>query len=206
MRQVGVTAEGPVIAFTRGRSTTWWGVVALVVSESLLFLLLFAVYFYYRGQAGPWPPAALPLPDVAGSALRAAVLLLSSIPVVLAERSLEKHGHVVRAVLWWLVALAMAGWFLYGHVEEQFVLNAELLPTEQVYGSVVMVILNFHALHLLVGMAVGAMVVVHLLTGRITRSRPPIMEVGALYWHFVDVIWLAVYGLLFLSPHLLGRG
>lgn len=205
MKQVGVTAEGPVIAFTRGRSTTWWGMVALIVSETLLFLLLFAVYFYYRGQAGPWPPADLPLPDVAGSAVRAAVLLLSSIPVILAERWLERDGDVWKAVGGWLVALAMAGWFLWGHVEEQFLLFEELAPTEQVYGSVVMTILNFHALHLTVGIALGGIVVVHLLTGRITRSRPPIMEVGALYWHYVDVVWVVVYGLLFLGPHVLGR-
>ena len=78
MREVGVTQHGPVIAFTRGRSTTQWGVVALIVSESMLFLLLLAVYLYYRGAPGPWPPTELPLPDVGGSIVRAAVLLLGS--------------------------------------------------------------------------------------------------------------------------------
>ena len=205
MREVGVTQHGPVIAFTRGRSTTQWGVVALVVSESMLFLLLLAVYLYYRGAPGPWPPAELPLPDVAGSLVRAAVLLLSSIPVVLGERALEKHGHTTRAALWWLVALGMAGWFMYGHVHEQFLLAEELMPTEQVYGTVVMTILNFHALHLLVGILIGVVVVVHLLTGRITPRRTAIMGVGSIYWHFVDVVWIVVYGLLFLGPHVLGR-
>lgn len=205
MKEVGVTQHGPVIAFTRGRSTTQWGVVALVVSESMLFLLLLAVYLYYRGAPGPWPPAELPLPDVGGSALRAAVLLLSSIPVVLGERSLEKHGHTGRAALWWTLALAMASWFMWGHVVEQSHMVEELVPTEQVYGTVVMTILNFHALHLLVGIVMGIVVVVHLLTGRITPRRTAIMGVGSIYWHFVDVVWVVVYGLLFISPHLLGR-
>lgn len=205
MKEAPVTADGPVVAIQRGRSTTEWGVIALVVSESMLFLLLLVVYLYYRGQPGPWPPEGLPLPELSMSAIRSLVLIGSSIPVVLAERSLERRGRNGRVALWWLVALAMAGWFLYGHVIEQFTLVEELVPQQEVYGAVVLTILNFHAIHLTVGIAMGAFVVLHLLTGRITAERSAILRVGALYWHFVDVIWVVVYSLLYLSPHVLGR-
>ena len=205
MSQAPVTAEGPVVGMQRGRSTTQWGVIALMISEGMLFLLLFVVYLYYRGQPGPWPPEGLPLPELSTSLVRTAVLLGSSIPVMLAERALERHGRTRRAALWWLVALAMAGWFLYGHVVEQQKLITELVPQQEVYGSIVLTILNFHAVHLAVGLAIGLFVVVHLLTGRITARRPAVLQVGSWYWHYVDAIWVVVYGLLYVSPHLLGR-
>ena len=205
MSQAPMTAEGPVVGIQRGRSTTQWGVIALMVSEGMLFLLLFVVYLYYRGQPGPWPPEGLPMPELSKSLVRTAILLGSSIPVVLAERSMERRGNTGRTVLWWLLALAMAGWFMYGHVLEQQKLAGELIPQQEVYGSVVMTILNFHAAHLAVGLGVGVFVVVHLLTGRVTARRSSILKVGSLYWHYVDAIWVAVYALLYLSPHLLGR-
>lgn len=205
MSQAPMTAEGPVVGVQRGRSATQWGVIALMVSEGMLFLLLFVVYLYYRGQPGPWPPEGLPMPELQRSLVRTAVLLGSSIPVMLAERSLDRHGNAGRAALWWLLSLAMAGWFLYGHVQEQFKLVEELIPQQEVYGTVMLTILNFHAAHLTVGLAVGAFVVLHLLTGRITARRSAVLRVGSLYWHYVDVIWIFVYGLLYVSPHLLGR-
>ena len=99
----------------------------------------------------------------------------------------------------------MAGWFLHTHVREQFRLVEELSPTEEVYGTVMVVILNFHAVHLLAGLGVGLFVVLQLLTGRVTARRPEILTVGSLYWHFVDEVWVVVYSLLYLSPHVLGR-
>ena len=205
MSEGPVTAHGPVVRMTRGRSTTQWGMVALIVSESMLFLLLLVVYLYYRAQPGAWPPEQFHLPELRMSAIRTAVLLGSSVPVVLAERSLDRRGHAGRAALWWLAALAMAGWFLWTHVQEQVVLVAELLPQEHVYGTVLLTILNFHAAHLTIGIGIGLFVVAQLLTGHVRQDRSALQRVGGLYWHFVDAIWVVVYGLLYLSPHLLGR-
>lgn len=203
MSTVGVTSSGPTITVRPGRSTGWWGMVGLMVTEGMLFALLLFTYFYFRAQPGGWPPGALPMPELTASGIRSVVLIGSSLPMALAERSLEEDERA-RSVVWMLIALAMAAVFLIGHVQEQFVLWTELAPTETAYGSVMMTILNFHALHLIVGMGVLAFVLVHTMRGRVTGERPTQVTMAGLYWHFVDAIWVFVYASLYLSPHLLG--
>lgn len=204
MSTLGVSSAGPTVRLRPGRSTAWWGMVGLMVTEAMLFGLLLFTYFYFRAQPGEWPPGALPMPELTASGVRSVLLIGSSLPMVLAERSLEEEGTRARSVVWMLITLAMAAVFLIGHVQEQLVLWTELAPTETAYGSVMMTILNFHALHLIIGMVVLAFVLVHTMRGAVTRERPTQLRMAGLYWHFVDAIWVLVYASLYLSPHLLG--
>lgn len=205
MSQVGISASGPVITYHRGRSTAWWGTVGLMVSEGILFALLLVVYLYHRGGEGAWPPAGMPMPELTRSGIRSLLLVGSSLPMVLAERALTHHRRPVATVVWLTVTLLMSAVFLAGHVHEQFTLVEELHPTDEVYGAVVMTILNFHGAHLVAGMLILGFVLVGVLSSRVTPERATMLEVGGLYWHFVDVIWVVVYALLYLSPHVLGR-
>lgn len=206
MSVVGVSSAGPTVPIRPGRSTGWWGMVGLMVTEGMLFSLLIFIYFYFAAGDGPWPPEGLPMPELRSSAIRSLILLGSSLPMVLSERALEKGGNLARSAVWSFLALAMAGAFLIGHIQEQFKLFHELSPTENVYGTAVVTILNFHALHLVVGMIILAVTLVHLLRGKITPERPAMLKLSGMYWHFVDVIWVFVYASLYLSPHVLGRG
>lgn len=205
MTDVGVSARGPVIAHHRGRSTAWWGTMGLMVSETILFSLLLAVYLYHRGGEGAWPPAGLPMPELAQSGVRSVLLIGSSLPMVLAERAMTHHRRPIATAVWLVATLVLSGIFLAGHVHEQFKLAEELHPTEQVYGAVVMTILNFHGAHLVAGMLMLAFVLVGVLSARVTTERATMLKVSGMYWHFVDGIWVVVYGLLYVSPHLLGR-
>lgn len=205
MSEIGVTATGPVIHVRPGKSTGWWGVVFMIVTESVLFGLLLFTYFYFRAGQGDWPPAGLPMPELRGSGIRSAVLLGSTLPLVWAEHSLMRRGHRAKCAVWLFVTMAMGGVFLIGHVQEQFVLWEELAPTETAYGSVVLTILNFHAAHLIVGLLALGYSLVHLLRRRITQERHSMLQISGMYWHFVDAIWVFVYSSLFLSPHVLGR-
>ena len=202
--QIGMTASGPTVPIRPGRSTAWWGVVGLIVTESMLFLLLLFTYFYFRAQPGPWPPADLPEPSLVQPGIRSAILLGSTLPIVLAERALEKRGSRGWSVFWQLVALVMGGIFLAGHVREQFALVDELSPQLTAYGSVVMTILNFHGVHLLIGMLALGFVTLHTARGAVTQERPTMLSVAGMYWHFVDVIWVFVFSTIYLSPYVLG--
>lgn len=198
-----MSSPGPTVRIRPGRSTAWWGMVGLMVTEGMLFALLLFAYFYFRAQPGGWPPGALPMPELKGSAIRTLLLVGSSVPMVLAERALEERADTAKSAVWMTIALAMASVFLIGHVQEQFVLYEELAPTETAYGSVMVTILNFHAAHLIVGMVVLAFVLVQVLRGKATQERSTQLTMGGLYWHFVDAIWVVVYASLYLSPHLL---
>ncbi|MBW3665243.1 MAG: cytochrome c oxidase subunit 3 [Actinobacteria bacterium] len=205
MSSVGTTSSGPTIAIRPGRSTSSWGLIGLVVTESVLFALLLFVYFYYRAHEGAWPPEELPLPELPKTIVRTAVLLGSTVPMILAERAMERRGSAAWTAVWSIVALAMAGYFLGTHVHEQPKLVDELRPDEHTYGAVLITILNFHGVHLLVGIVMLAFVLVHVWRGRVTRERHTMLSLTGVYWHFVDAIWVVVFSSLYLVPNVLGR-
>lgn len=203
MSSVGETASGPVVDVRRGRSTGWWGMMGLIATESMLFALLIFTYFYFRAGLGLWPPEGLPLPGLKSVGIRSIILLGSSLPVIWAEHALEERGDRTKTAVWSFVALAMSAVFLTGHIQEQFALFDELAPLDTAYGTTFVTILNFHAAHLIIGMLIMGFVLVHLLRGRITQRRHGLYQVAAMYWHFVDVIWIVVFSTLYLSPHVL---
>ncbi|MDP9021437.1 MAG: cytochrome c oxidase subunit 3 [Actinomycetota bacterium] len=203
MSGVGTTAHGPVVEIRPGRSTAWWGMISLIATEGVLFGLLLFVYFYFWAGLGDWPPPGLPVPELVGSGVRSVILLGSTAPVILAERSLMERGDTAKCAMWLVVALAMAAMFLIGHIQEQFLLFTEISPTETAYGSAVVTILNFHAVHLIIGMMAMTFVLIHVLRRRITAERHAMLEIGGMYWHFVDVIWIFVYSALYISPRVL---
>ena len=86
-----------------GRSTTWWGMMLVIATEATLFACLLAAWFFLRAASKDWPPAGVELPDLSLSIPFSFVLWGSSIPVVLAERALER-GRIG----WFQVGMALA--------------------------------------------------------------------------------------------------
>ena len=181
------------------RPLGWWGMVLLITTEATLFSLLLFANFYLRANNHPWPPAGVEKPKLLLSGIRSFILWGSSIPAALAERALRRDDlRRFRAML--VAALVMAAVFLAGHIQEYVELSAKLTPTDSAYGSSFYTITGLHAIHLLVGMVVLAYLVVQSLRGRYDPGRPRTgATCGIMYWHFVDVVWLAVYPSLYLS-------
>jgi len=95
-----------------------------------------------------------------------------------------------------LMGLAFLGNTVYDYLNQEFGLR------ENAYASLFWVILGLHAIHVLVGLLMSATVQVKVWTGRVTPEHHVTPEVFALYWHFVDGVWVFVFATLFLSPHL----
>ncbi|MEZ5264475.1 MAG: heme-copper oxidase subunit III [Acidimicrobiales bacterium] len=184
-----------------GRSVGWWGLLALVATESMVFALLLFGNFYLRAQAPQWPPAGVADPELKLSAIRTAILLGSSIPAVWAERA-AKAGHR-RSMLTGLGLTWLAGAvFLAGHTQEWVKLWPDLKPSTNAYGSVTYTITGLHGLHLVVGLVVVGYLFVRGAGGRYASGRRAPLEIGLWYWHFVDAVWVAVYTSLYLSVSL----
>jgi heme/copper-type cytochrome/quinol oxidase subunit 3 len=181
-----------------GRSVGWWGLVWLVATEATLFGLLLFGNFYLRANAPQWPPEGVDEPEMVLSGIRTALLLGSSLPAFLAERA-GKRGRR-RAMLWWLATTWLMGAvFLAGHIQEWAVLWKDLKPSSNAYGSVFYTITGFHAAHLAVGLIIVAYLWFRGLRGRYVGERTEPLEIGLWYWHFVDVVWIAVYSSLYVS-------
>jgi heme/copper-type cytochrome/quinol oxidase subunit 3 len=188
-------AEGP-------RAFGWWGMVWLIATEATLFASLIASYFYLRFRSGPvWPPGDIPVPTLELPLIMSAILLVSSIPVHLAEAGIKK-GNQGR--LRWGLAMG----FLLGAAFLAITLGVEwpeklkeFTPQTNVYGSLFFTITGFHAAHVIVGLFFSAWTQVRAWKGAFDAERHLTVQNFAMYWHFVDVVWIFVLSTLYLSPN-----
>ncbi len=165
------------------------GTVVWLASELMFFAGLFAAYFTLKAEAPVWPPEGVEL----------AVLRPAAATVVLVASSFTAHGAVVNAergnragaVRWLAITIAMGALFLLNqgleYAELEFGLGTDA------YGSIFYLMTGFHGLHVLGGLLLFV-AMIGAVGGR--RSRAPAGEVvgaAVYYWHFVDVVWVAMF-------------
>lgn len=168
-------------------------------SECLLFGGLISTYMLYRGRhgSGPGPNQIFDIPLTSVSSF---VLLMSSLTMVLAVNSAKRHDD--RNTNLWLVATALLGSvFIAGQVYEFTAFYNEGLGfTSSLFGSSFYTLTGFHGVHVTLGI-----IMLLSLVGIINRSRIPgdkaeVVELIGLYWHFVDVVWVVIFTLVYLIP------
>ena len=185
------------------RAFGWWGMVWLIATEATLFAALIASYFYLRFRSGPaWPPDGIEDPSLGLPLVMSAILLSSTIPVHLAEKGIEKGNQ---ARLRW----GLGAGFLLGAVFLAITFGIEwpeklheFSPTTNAYGSMYFTVTGFHAAHVLVGLAFSAWTQIRAGLGAFGADRHLTVQNFAMYWHFVDVVWVFVFATIYLSPHL----
>jgi len=165
-----------------------------IISEAFLFGSLFWTYYYLRLQSGPhWPPEGVHL--ALGLVSLNTVILLSSSPTMhLATLSVRRNDR--RALLFWLPITILLGTTFLGITLWEWV-HAPFRPWSHAYGSIFFTLTGFHALHVLGGLFVLLALWVRALRGRISKRHHLDLEVGGLYWHFVDFVWIFVYTTIF---------
>jgi heme/copper-type cytochrome/quinol oxidase subunit 3 len=127
------------------------------------------------------------------------ILLSSSIPIFWMEHALVR-GRMRQVTISLAIAFLLGAAFLGNTIWDY--LHMEFGLRENAYSSLFWTILGLHAIHVLVGLLMSATVQLKVWTGRVTPEHHVTPEVFALYWHFVDGLYLFVFATLFLSPHI----
>ncbi len=172
------------------------GMWLAITNEALLFVSLFFAYYYVGHNHVRWPaePPKLPL-----AFILLAVLVSSSIVLHLGEHMLKKGDQALaRTLLGGTIALGVVFLVIQGFEYRNHL--RELKPTTNAYGSIFYVITSIHALHVVVGL-IMLLFVAFLPSFRPRRSPHRPLHNVSLYWHFVDVVWLFIVGLLYVVPH-----
>jgi heme/copper-type cytochrome/quinol oxidase subunit 3 len=174
------------------------GMWVLIGSECLFFGALIATYLAYLNRAtdevGPQ------LFDIPFTSVSTFILLMSSLGMVLALSAIQE-GDMRRFRTWTLATALMGATFLSGQVYEFTVFYAEGMTLQtNPFSSSFFVLTGFHGLHVAFGvlMLVGLWAVS--LTGRIGRDNAPAVENIGLYWHFVDIVWIIIFTVIYLIP------
>jgi heme/copper-type cytochrome/quinol oxidase subunit 3 len=183
----------------RGTRAMLW----FILTEAMLFVVLFFAYFYAGSIATHWPSD--PPPKLLLASIMVVVLLVSSAIVTFSER-LAAAGRTVAARSALLATILLGAAFVGLQSFEYRERLKVLKPTDDAYGSIFFTITSFHGAHLLIGLAmlVFALSLPDLEGKRKLPHRP--LHNAALYWHFVDAVWIVVVALLYYLPHLNGGG
>lgn len=186
-----------------GRSTGWWGMVMLVVTDAILFACLLGSYFYLRFQYGAqWPPDGIEEPSLLKPLVMTALLLPSSLPMVWAEHGIRR-GQRWRLRSGLAATLVLGAAFLALQATEYAEKLTSFTMTTDVYGSLFYATTGFHGMHVLVGLAmVSWLLAASAQAGSFGVHRHERLRNAAIYWHFVDAVWAAILFSLYLSPRL----
>jgi heme/copper-type cytochrome/quinol oxidase subunit 3 len=180
------------------RPAAWWGMVLLIATEATIFAILIASYLYLRASSPAWPQGGIDPPDLTLVLPFSFVLWGSSVPVLVAERAIrhDRHG-VVRGALLLSGLLGLA--FLAATAKDFADLHFGW--RDNAYGSAFYTLVGLHTAHVVVGVAMNAVVQLKSWLGRLTPERHLTLTAFAMYWHFVDAVWLFVFPVAYLSPH-----
>lgn len=167
-----------------------------------LFAVLLGTFFYLRFQHGePWPPREIEQPELIVPLVMTAVLLPSSLPVIWAERGIRR-GQQWRLRLGMMATIVMGLAFLSLQVIEYRTKLKDFTVTTDVFGSLFYAITGFHGLHVAVGLLILSWVLAAALRGSFSAHQHERVSLAAIYWHFVDLVWVGILFTIYLSQHL----
>jgi cytochrome c oxidase subunit 3/cytochrome o ubiquinol oxidase subunit 3 len=168
-----------------------WGLIA---AESAIFVIFIVAYAFYIGKSASGPTTAILHPPI----FLSVCLLGSSGTMELAVRALRR-GSARAFGRWWVLTLVLAATFLGGTLFEwrHLIVDEGLTISTNLFGTTYYSLVGLHAFHVFVGMTLMAIVAIFFGLRRVTRAHTSKLEVVSLYWHFVDVVWIAVFTLVY---------
>jgi len=168
---------------------------SLIIAESAIFTIFVVAYLYYLGRdvSGPTPREVLELP-IFGTVC----LLSSSFFIYLAEHAITV-GKMGAFKLWWTVTIVLGAIFLFGTGMEwdKLITHDHLTIATNLFGTTFYSLVGLHASHVIIGLLMLLITLIFALTGRLNATHAERVKVLALYWHFVDAVWVVVFTVVY---------
>ena len=185
-------AERPWVLPSRGRV----GMFCLIAGEAAIFTIFVVAYIYYIGKSlsGPMPREVLEIPIIT-----TICLLSSSLTIHFAVRALER-GNIGSFRIFWFITLALGAIFLIGTARDwhHLIYDRGLTISTNLFGTTYYSLVGLHAFHVTVGLVGLTLVMLLSLAGKVHQTDAEHVDVFSLYWHFVDVVWVVVFTVVYL--------
>ena len=168
----------------------------LIIAESAIFTIFVVAYLFYVGKsvAGPTPRDVLETP-----VFYTICLLSSSITIHFAAKSLDHRRHGAFLSLWSLTVL-LGGLFLFGTAQEwhRLIYERGLTISTNLFGTTYYSLVGLHAFHVTAGLLMLLIVLLFSLASRVSENDSGRVGVLAMYWHFVDAVWVVVFTVVYI--------
>jgi len=190
------------LGYVQGRlDTTLIGVLLFITSEIMFFAGLFAAYFTVRaGHGNPWPPEGFH-PEIEIALVLLAILATSSLTMEYSLRRI-RAGDRTGLVRGLTVTLVLGALFLVGQLYDYSILGFGV--SSGIYGTVFYTLTGFHGAHVFGGVVAIAVMLMRGAAGQFSARHHAAIEGVGWYWHFVDVVWVALVTTLYVLPILEG--
>jgi len=170
--------------------------LSLITGESAIFTIFVVAYVYYIGKSltPPYPAQVLDIPI-----FNTICLLSSSVTIWLAERQIER-GKMRAFGAWWALTITLGLIFIVGTGIEWHKLIYEdgLTIRTNLFGTTFYSLVGLHATHVVVGLIGLLTILLFTLTGHVRHEHAERIQVFALYWHFVDAVWVVVFTVVYI--------
>lgn len=180
-----------------GQTSFKLGFWVFLGSETLFFGSLIGAYMTYRNESvvGPFPHEILDIPLTTISTF---VLLMSSLAMVLALDAVQRGSR--KGALTWIMATAALGAVFLGFQAFEFTefYRHGLTLNTNLFGSTFFILTGFHGAHVTIGVIWLLVLWLEGLKGKLPPSRAETVEIAGLYWHFVDIVWIVIFTLIYL--------
>ena len=185
-----------------GISNPILGMLLFITSEVMFYAGLFAAYFNSRASASVWPPDQFAdtlkiLPFVGPATV---LLILSSFTCQMAVWAIRR-GDRTRFLRAMSVTVVLGITFLLMQAADYYLLGSEgLTLSSGVFGTTYYTLTGFHGAHVFGGVVMLAVVLYRGSAGQFSARHHDAVEAASLYWHFVDVVWILLFSVLYLIP------
>jgi cytochrome c oxidase subunit 3/cytochrome o ubiquinol oxidase subunit 3 len=170
--------------------------LSLIVAESAIFTIFVVAYLFYLGKSlsGPTPSQVLQIPWVNS------ICLLSSSATIWRSEQAIKAGLIKRFSTWWMATVVLGAIFLVGTAQEwrKLIETDGLTIHTNLFGTTFYSLVGLHAFHVVAGLVMLGLVLAMALAGRIKAIHAERIKVLAIYWHFVDAVWVVVFTVVYL--------
>ncbi|MGF1602685.1 MAG: heme-copper oxidase subunit III [Thermosynechococcaceae cyanobacterium] len=171
-----------------------FGFIVFLLSESVIFISFFVGYTVYKTSVIDWLPAGVEGLEIHAPLINTIVLVSSSFVIYFAERFLHRDN------LWgfrtfWLLTMAMGSFFLYGQAVEWMSLPFGF--KSGVFGGTFYLLTGFHGLHVLTGVLLQGIMLSRSFIPNNYSGGEFGVEATSIFWHFVDVIWIVLFMLIY---------
>src|SRR5271169_1588045 len=181
----------PMSLHLRGRV----GMGCLIVAESAIFTIFVVAYLYYAGKSitGPTPREVLEVPIFISICL-----FSSSFTIVMGEKAIDR-GNIKLFTVWLFATIVLGAIFVSGSLHEWYRLIYEhgVTISSSLFGTTFYSLVGLHLSHVIVGLTMLSMVLIFALLGSVKQEHAERIGVLALYWHFVDTVWVIVLSVVY---------
>lgn len=168
----------------------------LIAGEAAIFTIFVVAYIFYIGKSlsGPMPRQVLEIPIIT-----TICLLSSSLTIHFAVRALQR-GNIGSFRIFWFITLALGTIFLIGTAREwhHLIYEKGLTISTNLFGTTYYSLVGLHAFHVTAGLVGLTLVMLLALAGKVHQENAEPVDVFSLYWHFVDVVWVVVFTVVYL--------